>query len=220
MGREEIFANLKAAVIGGDQELCRQGAQDALDAGIAPLEAVDHGLSQGMKIVGDRFENGDSFLPELLMAADAFTAAMEILNPAIAAMKQNIRKEGTVVLATVKGDVHSIGKNIVATVMETNGFEVVDLGVDQPTLNIIETAEKSRADVIALSSVMTTTMPGQKEIIDTLAEMKKRNNFFVLVGGGPVSQQWADEIGADGYGKTAVEAVELAKNLIKKRQQD
>ncbi len=170
-----------------------------------------------METVGASFEAGESFLPELLMAADSFNAAMEILNPVIEANKQKTSKLGTALLATVKGDLHNIGKNIVATVLETNGFEVVDIGIDQSTLNIIEAAQNHKADFIGLSSVMTTTMPYQKEVIDTLSEMGLRKKFFVLVGGGPVTQKWADEIGADGYGETAVDAIGVAKKLLDKK---
>jgi corrinoid protein of di/trimethylamine methyltransferase len=216
MSNQEIMENLAKALIDGDQQSAKENAQKAINQEMDPLEAVDDGLSKGMEVVGAQFENGDVFLPELLMAADAFNAAMEILGPVIEANKQKTSKRGTVLLATVKGDQHNIGKNIVATVLETNSFEVVDIGIDQSTLNIIEAAQKHTVDVIGLSSVMTTTMPYQKEVINTLTEMGLRENFFVLVGGGPVSQNWADEIGADGYGETAMDAVGLARNLLGK----
>jgi corrinoid protein of di/trimethylamine methyltransferase len=217
MSKQEILEQLAKAVVEGDKNSARENAQAAVDEGLDPLEAVDRGLSKGMEVVGANFESGESFLPELLMAADSFNAAMEILNPLIEANKQKISKLGTALLATVKGDMHNIGKNIVATVLETNGFEVVDIGIDQSTLNIIEAAQKHKADFIGLSSVMTTTMPYQKEVIETLSEMGLREKFFVLVGGGPVTQKWADEIGADGYGETAVDAVGVAKKLLEKK---
>jgi corrinoid protein of di/trimethylamine methyltransferase len=216
MSNQEILGNLAKAMIEGNQQSAKENAQKAIDQEMDPLEAVDEGLSKGMQVVGAQFENGDVFLPELLMAADAFNAAMEILGPVIEANKQKTSKLGTILLATVKGDQHNIGKNIVATVLETNGFEVADIGIDQSTLNIIEAAQKHNVDVIGLSSVMTTTMPYQKEVINTLMEMGLRENFFVLVGGGPVSQNWADEIGADGYGETAMDAVGIARNLLGK----
>ena len=217
MSKQEILEQLAKAVVEGDKNSARENAQAAVDEGLDPLEAVDRGLSKGMEVVGANFESGEAFLPELLMAADSFNAAMEILNPLIEANKQKISKLGTALLATVKGDLHNIGKNIVATVLETNGFEVVDIGIDQSTLNIIEAAQKHNADFIGLSSVMTTTMPYQKEVIETLTEMGLREKFFVLVGGGPVTQKWADEIGADGYGETAVDAVGVAKKLLEKK---
>ena len=170
-----------------------------------------------MAIVGESFERGESYLPELLMAAAAFNAAMEILMPEIEAQNKEIAKAGTVLIGTVKGDVHNLVKNIVSMVLETNGFSVVDIGVDVPSLKFIEEARKVKADVIALSSLMTTTMPAQKEIIEILEEKNLRNEYFVIVGGGPISQQWADEIGADGFGKTAVDAVGLIKRLLSQR---
>lgn len=217
MDKKEVLENLATAVIEGNKDMARENAQNALTAGIDPLEAVDQGLSKGMGVVGAQFESGDSFLPELLMAADTFSAAMEIIEPAIEARKQQVRKEGTVLLATVKGDLHNIGKNIVGTVMETNGFEVVDIGIDQSTLNIIEAADKNKVEIIALSSLMTTTMPNQKELIEVLKEMGIRDRYFVLVGGGPVSKKWADDIGADGYGDTAIDAVNISRSLLNAR---
>ncbi len=214
MDKQEILNNLSNAIVEGNEEAAKKSAQQAIDNGLDALKAVDQGLSKGMSVIGDRFETGEVFLPELLMASEAFKAAMEILNPVIEAGKQKVAKLGTFLLATVKGDQHNIGKNILSTVLETNGFDVVDIGIDQSTLNIIEAAKKSNVDFIGLSSVMTTSMPYQKEVIETLKEMGLRDEFFVLVGGGPVSQEWADEIGADGYGDTAVNAVEVAKNLL------
>jgi len=214
MEKEQILENLATAVIDGDLDMARGSADQALAVQMDPLEAVDLGLSQGMAVVGGQFETGEAFLPELLMAADAFDAAMEILNPEIEAQKKQVVRLGKVVLGTVKGDVHSIGKNIVATVMKTNGFEVVDMGVDNSSLDIIEQARQAGADIIALSALMTTTMPAQKEVIDVLEEMNLRDRFLVMVGGGPTNQEWADQIGADGYGKTAIHAVTVAKELM------
>lgn len=218
MGKKEILENLITTISERNKDMAKENTKTALDAGIDPLEAVDQGLSKGMEIVGAKFERGEFYLPELLMAVDTFNVAMEIINPAIEAKKQKVSKKGTVLLATVKGDLHNIGKNIVSTVFEINGFEVVDIGIDQSTINIIEEAEKNKADIIGLSSVMTTTMPNQKELIDVLEEMKVRDKYFVLVGGGPVTQKWADEIGADGYGDTAVDAVNISRELLKGRK--
>ncbi len=214
MDKTQILENLAHAAIEGDEDLARESAEQALSNQIDPLEAVEQGLSKGMAVVGARFESGEAFLPELLMAAGAFDAAMEILQPEIEAQKKEITKLGTVLIGTVKGDVHSIGKNVVATVLGTSGFDVVDIGVDNATLDIIQEAKKAKADVIALSSLMTTTMPAQREVIEVLEEMSLRDKFLVMVGGGPVNQEWADEIGADGYGKSAVQAAEVARRLL------
>lgn len=217
MSKKQFMENIVKLIINGDQDKIQESARDALKANIDPLEVVELGLSKGMAIVGESFEQGESFLPELLMAAATFNAAMEILMPEIEAQNKEIPKAGTVLIGTVKGDVHNLGKNIVSMVLETNGFSVVDIGVDVSSLNFIEEARKVKADVIALSSLMTTTMPVQKEIIEILEEKNLRNEYFVIVGGGPVSQQWADEIGADGFGKTAVDAVDLIKRLLSQR---
>jgi trimethylamine corrinoid protein len=217
MSKEQILENLATAVVDGDEDAARENAQAAVDSQIDPLEAVEQGLSKGMNIVGQEFERGDAFLPELLMAAEAFNAAMAILNPEIEAQQKQVAKRGIVLISTVKGDVHNIGKNIVTTVLGINGFDVVDLGIDNSSLEIIEAAGKANVDIIALSSLMTTTMPAQREVIDVLKEMNLRDRYLVMVGGGPVTQAWADEIGADGYGKSAIQAVETAMNLMARK---
>ncbi len=214
MDKEQILANLSEGIIEGDQDMVRENAQLALDGSMDPLLAVDEGLSRGMDVVGERFESGEAYLPDLLMATEAFNAAMEILQPEIEAQKKHRATKGTVLVGTVKGDLHNIGKNIVRTVLETNGYTVVDMGVDNSALQFVEQAQKARADVIALSSLMTTTMPAQREVIEVLQEMGLREKFVVIVGGGPVTKEWAAEIGADGYGESAVQAVELLKGLL------
>ena len=218
MDKNQILEDLCQKVMAGDTDGIQAVSRQALDNGMEALDILENGISKGMDIVGKRFETGEAFLPELLLAVDSFASAMEVLAPVLEASKKNVEKIGKVLLATVKGDVHNLGKNILGTILETNGFEVVDLGVDQDTLSIIEAAEKNNADVIGLSAVMTTTMPYQKELINTLAEMGLRDKFVVLVGGGPVSQKWADEIGADGYGKTAMDAVSIATRQIAARK--
>jgi len=216
MDKKQLMENIVRSIIDGDQVKAQENAREALNINIDPLEVVESGFSRGMAIVGESFERGESYLPELLMAAATFNAAMEILEPEIEAQNKEIAKAGTVLLGTVKGDVHNLGKNIVAMVLETNGFSVVDIGVDVPSLNFIEEAKNVKADVIALSSLMTTTMPAQREIIEILKEKNLRDEYFVIVGGGPVSEEWAERIGADGFGKTAVDAVELIKRLLKR----
>ena len=217
MDRNTIFKMMENAILEGDAAQARQGAREALQAHIDPLDALELGLSKGMSVVGDRFECGDAYLPELLMAADNFNAAMEILKPEIEAQGKGIARRGTVVIATIKGDLHNIGKNIVATILDTRGFSVVDLGIDIPSLEIIQGADKAKADIIALSCLMTTTMPYQREVITALTELNLRDKYFVIVGGGPVTQDWADEIGADGYAPNAIEAVTLVKHLLEQK---
>jgi len=214
MDKELILEKLAAAVVDGVEEEAKILAQAAVSSQVEPLEAIEKGLSKGMEIVGGQFDSGEVYLPELLMAAASFNAAMAILTPEIEAQKKQVAKMGKVLIGTVKGDVHSIGKDIVASVLDTSGFEVTDMGVDNSSLEIIQEAEKIHADVIALSSLMTTTMPGQKEVIDMLKEMGLREKYFVIIGGGPVNQTWADRIGADGYGRSAIDSAALVKGLI------
>jgi corrinoid protein of di/trimethylamine methyltransferase len=217
MEKEQILENLAVAIVEGDEDKAVENAKAAMEAKLDPLETVENGLSKGMDDIGEKFGKGEVFLPELLMAANAFKSAMEILKPELEAQQMQTAQQGTILIGTVKGDVHNIGKDIVSTVLETKGFNVVDIGVDNDTLSIIQEAEKADADVIALSCLMTTTMPAQREFIEVLEEMNLREKYFVVVGGGPVTQEWADEIKADGYGESAVEAPALVKELISKK---
>ena len=217
MDKNQIMESLARAIVDGDPDLGRTSAQEALASGVGPLEAVEQGLAKGMASIGEMFEQGEAYLPELLMAANTFNAAMEILKPEIEARKEQVAKTATVLIGTVQGDVHNIGKNIVATLLETSGFKVVDIGVDRTPLDFCQEAAKAHADVIALSCLMTTTMPSQKAVIDVLKEMKLRDKYFIIVGGAPTSTKWADEIGADGYGQSAVEAVALVKEFVRRR---
>ena len=218
MEQQEILENLSMAIIEGDEDKAKEYAKEVLISKMDPLKAVEQGLSKGMITLGERFEKGEVFLPDLLIAADAFNIAIGVLKPAMEAQKKQVAKWGTVLIGTVNGDVHGIGKNIVAIVLEAYGFEVVDIGVDNPSLKFIEAAEKVKADVIGLSSLMTTTMPAQKEVIDILKEMNLRKKYLVIIGGGPVTKEWADKIGADGYAESAFQAVDMIKELLSQRR--
>ena len=217
MEKQAILDRLMNGIIDGDKDRAHDSALEAIKAQIHPLEAVEQGLSRGMYIVGERFESGESFLPELLMAADTFNAAMEVLQPELESQKTEVTKLGKVILGSVKGDVHSIGKNIVGTVLKIHGVDVVDMGVDVPSLNFIQEAETHKADIIALSAIMTTTMPSQREVIEMLKDMNLRDKYFVIVGGGPITEEWSNEIGSDGCAKSAVASVELVKKLLSKK---
>jgi len=218
MEQQEILENLSMAIIEGDEDKAKEYAKEVLISKMDPLKAVEQGLSKGMITLGERFEKGEVFLPDLLIAADAFNIAIGVLKPAMEAQKKQVAKLGIVLIGTVNGDVHGIGKNIVAIVLEAYGFEVVDIGVDNPSLKFIEAAEKVKADVIGLSSLMTTTMPAQKEVIDILKEMNLRKKYLVIIGGGPVTKEWADKIGADGYAESAFQAVDMIKELLSQRR--
>ena len=209
-----IFEEMEQAIIDGDEELCASLAQKTIDEGIDPAEAIDKGYAKGMRVLGDRFENGECFLPALLTAEDAMNAAIEILKPKIEASKAQQEKRGKVVIGTIHGDVHDIGKNIVKLFMSVAGFDVIDLGRDVPVRNFIQTAQKENADIIAASALMTTTMVYMPELIKQLKELGIREQYKVMIGGAPVIKSWAQEVGSDGYGLTAKEAVENAKELL------
>ena len=210
-----IFEEMELAIIDGDEELCASLAQKAIDESIDPAEAIDKGFAKGMRVLGDRFESGECFLPELLTAEDAMNAAMEILQPKIQESQAQKEKRGKIVIGTIQGDVHDIGKNIVKLFMSVAGFEVIDVGRDVPVRTFIKTAQKENADIIAASALMTTTMVYMPELIKQLKELGIREQFKVMVGGAPVIKSWAQEVGADGYGLTAKEAVQSALELMK-----
>jgi trimethylamine corrinoid protein len=210
-----IFEKMELAIIDGDEELCASLAQKAIDESIDPAEAIDKGFAKGMRVLGDRFESGECFLPELLTAEDAMNAAMEILQPKIQESQAQKEKRGKVVIGTIQGDVHDIGKNIVKLFMSVAGFDVIDVGRDVPVRTFIKTAQKENADIIAASALMTTTMVYMPELIKQLKELGIREQFKVMVGGAPVIKSWAQEVGADGYGLTGKEAVQSALELMK-----
>ena len=217
MKKEEIFEDLFRAVVDLDGEKGQRAANELIKEKLDPLEGIEKGLSKGMKVIGEKFGKLEIFLPELIMAADVFNSAMKILGSQISAADKNKIRKGTVVIGTVKGDIHEIGKDIVAMLLETAGFSVHNLGKDVPASTFLEEAEKAKADIIGMSSLLTTTMLGQKELIDILKETGDRDKYIIMIGGAPTSQAWADEIGADGYGRTAQDAVSLALELVSKK---
>jgi len=218
MTKEAIFEDLLRAVVDLDEEKGERAGVRLIEEKINPIEGIEKGLSKGMKIIGEMFNKSEIYLPEMLMAAEVFNSVMEILRPHISAESLDKVRRGTVVIGTVKGDIHAIGKNIVAILLETAGFTVHNLGVDVAASTFIEEASKVKADIIGLSSLLTTTMPTQKDVIDILKEIGERDKYAILVGGAPTSQDWADEIGADGYGETAESAVSLAVELVTRKK--
>ncbi len=216
MSKEELFKKLSEAVIATDSQAVINAAKQVIEKGIDPVEAIEKGLSKGAIAVGEKFDKMEIFLTGLMMAADAMKAGMDVLLPHIS--KEKVVKKGTVVSGTVKGDIHDIGKNILVALLRANGFDVYDLGVDVSTSKFIEEAEKVKADIITLSALMSSTIGGQKDVIDYLKETGKRENFIVMVGGGPTTREWVEEIGADGWAETATEAIKLASKLIEKKK--
>ncbi len=183
-----------------------------------PIEIIKNGMMPGLRHVGELFGEGEVFLPEMLMAAETFQEGMKIIEPKLTESGKVLEKTGTVVFGTVLTDIHEIGKNIVITLMKTHGFEVIDLGANVSPTTFVEKAEAAQADVIAISSLMTTTMTYQKDVIDYLKEKGLRDKYIVLVGGGPVNEEWAEQIGADGSSDSAVGAVDIAEKLIANRK--
>jgi corrinoid protein of di/trimethylamine methyltransferase len=183
----------------------------ALAEGGDPARILDDGLIEGLRQVGESFRRGEVYLPDMMMAAEAWQAGMDLLEPLLAVRPATGTARGKVVIGTVKGDIHSLGKNIVVTMLKAANFEVVDLGINVPASRFIEEAERRQAEIIAASALMTTTMPQQRDILEHLTAGHKREAYFVMVGGGCTTAEWAKEIQADAYGETAADAVALAQ---------
>jgi corrinoid protein of di/trimethylamine methyltransferase len=211
---ERIFSELREAVKEGDAKRTEALAQEALERGIDPVKSIEQGLALGVREVGEKFECGELFLPHLVMAGNAMKAGMAVLEKAIPKGSSKQFVLGRVVIATVAGDIHDLGKTLVSTMLSSNGFEVNDLGVDASVSKILDAAHDKGADIIALSSLMTITLPGQRDVIEELKRRGIREQYKVMVGGGAASGKWAADIGADGYSPDANGAVSKAKELI------
>ena len=203
---------LKAAIIALEEGQAVEAAEKVVAAGIDPKLAIRYAIADAAIKVGEKFDCGEYFLPQLVISGDLMDVVTKILEKNMP--KADIEKKKVIVIGTVQADVHSVGKNLVSTMLKSGGFEVVDLGVDVPSATFIEKAKDLNADMIALSSLLTTTMPYQREVIDDLASMGLRGRFKVMIGGGPVTKEYADKIGADAYGRDAIEAVDVAKKLL------
>jgi trimethylamine corrinoid protein len=214
MSREDLIKAAMEAVIKGDEEAAVGVANRVIAEGLNPLEIISDGFAKGMITVGDLFAKEEYALPEVLLSAGAMQDAMDLLDPHIP--RQDVKKKmGVVVIGTVQGDIHEIGKRIVGTMLEVYGFEVHDLGADVPIETFIEKAKELKADIVATSALMTTTMTRQKKLEEALKEAGIRDSVKTMVGGAAVTKEWADLIGADGYGQDVTEAVEAAKQLVK-----
>jgi corrinoid protein of di/trimethylamine methyltransferase len=211
---EELFKQMAQAVIDGDDEEAAALAQKALDEGIDPLEAINKGFTAGMDVVGELYATGEYFLPDLILGGEAMKAALAVLEPVLQAAGQHREVLGKVVLGTVKGDIHEIGKSLVGSMLAANGFEVYDLGIDIEAEEFVAKAREFDADIVALSALLTTTMLHQRDVIEHLSEAGMREKVKVMVGGSPVTQAWADQIGADGFAEDAANAVVVAKRLM------
>lgn len=214
MSQSDILHKLKTAIEEMDSDLAEAAAKEAVAAGIDPVIAINDGLAAGMKTMSDLFDEGEMFVPQLVVAAEAFEAAVAILKEAIPEDERGRTSRGKILLHTVQGDIHDIGKNIVKTMLSASGFEVIDLGRDVSVAEVISKAKEYKVDIIAGAALMTTTMPAQRDIIETLKEEGIRDQFKTMFGGAPVSPEWVAKIGGDAYADTASEAVEKAKVLI------
>jgi len=214
MAAQEILDGLKAAVIEGEGEDAASFAEQAIDAEIKPMDIIKGAINPAMDIVGQDFEDGNAFLPELILAGDAARAALDVIVPTISADDLDGAVQGTVVIGTIFGDAHDIGKNIVSAILAAHGIKVVDLGINVPAKKYIEAALAEEAKIIAISSLITTSLPYQREVINTLIDRGEREKFFVIVGGGPVTPEWTAQIGADGYGRDARDAAVVVQELL------
>jgi len=214
MLKEDIFNQMAQSIIAGDKQTAESLAQYAVDNKLDLIDVIEKGFIPGIQKVGDLWEQGEYFLPELITSSDCMKSVMSILQPEME--KAHIQKKslGKIVIGTVQGDIHDIGKNLVSSMFSANGFDVIDLGGDVQLEQFINTALVTNADFICMSALLTTTMLGQKQVIEMLKEKDLRDRFKVMVGGSPVTQKWADEIGADGYAENAMTAVVKAKELI------
>ena len=211
---EELFKKMAQSIIDGDSDAALTLAKESIIDQVNPLDAITKGFVVGVNTVGAAFGRGEAFLPELVMAGEAMKAAVSILDPELKKRGAERKMLGKVVIATVEGDIHEIGKSLVATMLGASGFEVFDLGVDAPSDKIIGKALEVNADIIAMSALLTTTMVKQKEVIEELEKEGVRRKVKIMVGGAPVTRDWVNAIGADGFSEDAIGAVAMAKQLM------
>lgn len=220
MAKEAILEKLKEAVMNGDEERARRVCEEIVKSGADPLVVIEKYLSPAMRLVGEKFEKGEYFLTNLMLSAEAMKSATGILTANLDKEARGRLKgdRGVVVIGSVAGDIHDIGKNILSLLLQANGLEVHDLGRDVPSMNFVEKAQEVKAGVIALSALMSTTRAGQKDVIDVLEGMGLRKKFAVIVGGGSTTKEWAEEIGADCWAETAEEGVSVVQGIMKERR--
>lgn len=211
---KELFESMAQSVIDGEVEDAERLARQAIEQGVDPLDAINQGFVIGVNHVGAEYAAGEMFLPDLVLAGEAMKAAVAVLEPEMQRQGTKRQMLGTVVIGTVEGDIHDIGKTLVATMLSASGFQVYDMGVDVPIQTFLDKARETSADVVGLSALLTTTMVKQKGVIEALEEAGLRPQIKVMVGGAPVTRTWAEEIGADGFSEDAIGAVAVAKELV------
>jgi 5-methyltetrahydrofolate--homocysteine methyltransferase len=206
------FDDIRTAVTEGNVEKVKNLAESLLAAGEDPLQIIEEGLIAGMDIVGARFKEGEMFVPEVMMCAKAMSVGVETVRPAV--KSGEIKSAGVIVIGTVQGDLHDIGKNLVAMILRSAGFDVIDLGVDNSPQKFVEAIKENNAQIVGMSALLTTTMPAMKDTVDAIVEAGLRDKVKIVIGGAPVSRDFAAKIGADGYGDDAVAARELCVELV------
>ena len=211
---EETFQAMRQSILDGAPDHAAELAQQALQRGIVPLDSINLGYVPGMNAVGELYGSGQMFLPDLMASSEAMAAAMSVLEAELRRTGGERETRGTVVLGTTRGDIHEIGKRLVGTLLAANGFRVHDLGADVDSATFVSKARELAADIVGVSALLTTTMAGQKKVIEAFREAGVSPGVKVIVGGAPVTRQWAEQIGADGYAKDAMSAVALAKSLL------
>jgi len=212
---QELVEQMHDDLYDGLADEIREGTQILLDRGWVPYKVLTEALVEGMRIVGVDFRDGILFVPEVLLSANSMKSGMSILKPLLAAT--GAPKSGKMVIGTVKGDIHDIGKNLVIMMMEGAGFEVIDIGINNPVENYLAALEEHKPDIIGMSALLTTTMPYMKVVVDAMVEKGIRDDYIVMVGGAPLNEEFADSVGADAYGRDAAMTVELAKQKIAER---
>ena len=210
---------MRQSIVDGAADTASSLAQQAVASGVAPLDAINNGYVPGMQDVGEQFAKGQMFLPDMMASAEAMRAAMAVLDPELKKMGAERPPEGVIVLGTTKGDIHEIGKTLVGTLLAAHGFRVHDLGVDVPGEKFAAKARELHADIVGVSALLTTTMRNQRGVVEALEKAGLRSQVKIVVGGAPVTRSWADEIGADGYAKDAMSAVDLARELMGRKLQ-
>jgi corrinoid protein of di/trimethylamine methyltransferase len=212
--RDELFDAMGRSIIDGDAEVATSLAEEAIATGVEPLAAINQGYVPGINVIGEEFSCERVFLPQLVLAGEAMKAAIGVLEPEMTKAGSSREIEGRVVLATVAGDIHDIGKTLVGTMLAAHGFEVFDLGVDVPTATIVAKVQEVDADLVGVSALLTTTMLVQKEVVAALDASGLRPRVKIMVGGAAVTPEWVDQIGADGFGQDAIAAVAMARDLV------